>query len=311
MILKSLYFAMWLVLVPLVAGCAPSRQQQTPPVTPTNTTFPPESGSPAAGPTVSFPSRAPDHIVIVVEENHSYSEIADSGQAPYLHSLMKQGANLTNYHGVEHPSQPNYLDLFSGFNQGITSDSCPHTLSSPNLGSELIKAHFTFSGFSEDLPEAGYTGCSNSVLPWRATYARKHSPWVNFTNVPADNNRPMTDFPTDYNQLPTVSFVIPNLNHDMHNGSIQTADSWLKQHLDGYRQWAADHNSLLIVTFDEDDKSESNHIPTVFVGPMVQPGNYDLSLTHFHLLRTILDLYHLPPLGRSAQVGSIHGIWRS
>ncbi|MCL6442863.1 MAG: hypothetical protein K6T83_05295, partial [Alicyclobacillus sp.] len=123
--------------------------------------------------------RAPAHIVIVVEENHAYGEIVGNPKAPYINRLMREGATFTNYHGVEHPSQPNYLDLFSGSNQGVTSDSCPHTFTAPNLASELRAAGGTFAGYAEDLPSLGFTGCSNGRLgtAWGATYARKHSPW--------------------------------------------------------------------------------------------------------------------------------------
>jgi hypothetical protein len=75
----------------------------------------------------------PDHVVIVVEENHSFSSIIGSSAAPYINSLAQQGALFTQSFAVEHPSQPNYLDLFSGANQGVTDDSCPHTFSTENL----------------------------------------------------------------------------------------------------------------------------------------------------------------------------------
>lgn len=255
---------------------------------------------------------APSHIVIVIEENHSYAEISGNKDAPYINSLMRQGANLTNYHGVEHPSQPNYLDLFSGSNQGVTSDSCPHTFDTPNLASSLIAAGKTFTGYAEDLPKPGYTGCANKKFAWMpgVTYARKHSPWVNFTNVPASDNQPWSAFLKDLNHLPTVSFVIPNLNHDMHNGSVSAGDKWLKGNLSSYVSWAMTHNSLLIVTFDEDDKSSSNQVATVLVGPMIRPGNYGGSLNHFNLLRTIEDLYGLPQVGKSAHADAILGIWK-
>ncbi|WP_054969256.1 alkaline phosphatase family protein [Alicyclobacillus ferrooxydans] len=152
---------------------------------------------------------APLHTVVVIEENHSYAEITGNPHAPYINSLMQSGANMTNAHGVEHPSQPNYLDLFSGSNQGITSDACPNTLSEPNLATELTAAHLTFTGYSESLPKVGYTGCSNASFLSRGTYARKHSPWVNFTNITASENVPWSDFPGNFNDLPTVSFVIP------------------------------------------------------------------------------------------------------
>jgi acid phosphatase len=259
-----------------------------------------------------LPVKKIDHVVVVVEENHSYSGIVGNPDAPYINSLIRQGANFTDYHAIEHPSQPNYLDLFSGSNQGVTDDSCPHTFNAPNLASELIKAKLTFGGYSEDLPKVGFTGCSssgNSLWPWSEKYARKHSPWVNFTNIPSDVNLPFTSFPKDYSQLPTVSFVIPNLDHDMHDGSIKDADMWLREKLDPYVQWAKTHNSLLIVTWDEDDQSQNNKIPTFFVGPMVRPGTYNETVNHFNLLRTIEDLYGLPHAGRSESVRPITDVW--
>ena len=257
------------------------------------------------------PEIRPNHIVIVIEENHSYSEIAGNPQAPYINELMHNGANFTNYHGVEHPSEPNYLSLFSGQDQGVTDDSCPHTFTGPNLASELHGAGLTFGGYSEDLPSVGFIGCSNSAMWYfHGTYARKHNPWVNFTNVPVQENMPFTAFPKDFNQLPTVSFVIPNLEHDMHNGSIRNADAWLKQNIGSYREWSKTHDSLLIVTWDEDDNSVGNHVPAILVGPMILSGMYAENVNHFHLLRTIEELYGLAYLGNSSGVVPLQGIWR-
>src|SRR5438093_9035376 len=75
------------------------------------------------------PLPRPDHLVLLIEENRGYSQIIGSTSAPYINSLAQRGALMTNSFAIEHPSQPNYLDLFSGSNQGITSDSCPHTFS--------------------------------------------------------------------------------------------------------------------------------------------------------------------------------------
>lgn len=269
--------------------------------------------APATGGQMVWRGPVPEHVVIVIEENHSYAEIAGNPKAPYLNQLMRNGATLTNYHAVEHPSQPNYLDLFSGSNQGVTDDSCPHTFDAPNLASELRAAGLTFTGYAEDLPNAGFTGCNNGVvgLPIGATYARKHCPWINFSNVPADESQPFSAFPSDFSRLPTVAFVIPNLQHDMHDGTVDEADAWLKQHLDAYVRWAQRHNSLLIITWDEDDESADNRVPAIFVGPMVRPGQYAVAANHFSLLRTLEDMYHLPPLGRSRTVQPITAIWRS
>jgi len=248
-----------------------------------------------------------DHIVIVVEENHSKQNIQGNQSAPYMNSLMNQGANLTNYFAIEHPSQPNYLDLFSGSNQNVTNDSVPKLkFSTANLASELMKKNYSFSGYSEDLPSIGFDGASTGT----SGYARKHNPWVNFTNVPMESNQPLENFPTDFNQLPTVSFVIPNLQHDMHDGTIKEADEWLKEHVDAYVQWAKKHNSLLIVTWDEDDFSQNNQIPTFIVGAPVKNGQFQEKLNHFNLLRTIEDIYGLTHAGNSKMAKPITDIWR-
>src|SRR5262252_7314729 len=248
----------------------------------------------------------PDHIVIVIEENHSFSEIIGSSSAPYINSLAQQGALFTNSFAIEHPSEPNYLDIFSGSNQGITNDNCPvGPFSTANLGSEVIAAGKTFIGFSENLPSAGSTVCTSGA------YARKHNPWVNFSNVPTASNQPFTSFPTDFTTLPTISFVIPNLNDDMHDGTIAQGDTWLKNHIDPYVQFAKTHNSLLIVTWDEDDSSASNHIPTIFFGPMVKQGQFGETIDHFNVLRTLEDLYGLGRAGQSANVSPITDIWQT
>jgi hypothetical protein len=245
----------------------------------------------------------PDHVVIVIEENHSYSEIIGSSAAPYINSLAAQGALFTQSYATTHPSQPNYLHLFSGSNQGVTNDSCPHSFSTANLGRYLLDASLSFAGYSEDLPSVGSPVCTSGA------YARKHAPWVNFTNIPTTTNLPFSYFPSDYTTLPIVSFVIPNLNNDMHDGTIQQGDSWLQQHLGAYVQWAMTHNSLFIMTFDEDDSSQSNRIATIFVGPMVVTGQYSESINHFNLLRTLEDMYGLPYAGVSGNYQPITNVW--
>ena len=240
-----------------------------------------------------------------MEENHAYSEIIGAPQAPYINGLATAGALFTSSHGVEHPSQPNYLDLFSGLNQGVTGDACPYTFTTGDLGSELSSAGFTFTGYSEDLPAAGSLVCTSGA------YARKHSPWINFTSLPTSTNQPFTAYPTDYSQLPTLSFVIPNLNNDMHDGTIAQGDSWLQTHLQGYAQWTQTHNSLLIVDWDEDDFGSTNQIPTIFYGPMVMPGQYGELINHFNVLRTLEDMYGLPALGLSASATPITDVWLS
>jgi len=243
----------------------------------------------------------PDHVVIVIEENKTFERIIGSTAAPYINSLAERGALFTSSFAIRHPSQPNYLALFCGSTHGVGDDSCPHTFATANLGSELFEAGLTFRGYSESMPSPGYKGCETG------NYARKHTPWVNFTNVPADANLPFTSFPTNFNDLPTVSMVVPNLNNDMHDGPISLGDSWLREHLEPYLQWAASNNSLFILTWDEG--GGDNRIVTIFVGPMVRPGEYCERINHYNTLRTLLEMYGLATIDKTATADPITSAW--
>jgi acid phosphatase len=129
--------------------------------------------------------------------------------------------------------------------------------------------------------------------------------------VPRSASQPFARFPTrNFGRLPTVSFVVPNLCHDMHDCSVAAGDAWLRTHIGGYARWAMSHDSLLILTWDEDDGSRSNHIATIFAGQLVVPGTYRQPITHYNVLRTIEQAYRLPRLGRTTTAAPILSIWR-
>jgi Phosphoesterase family len=250
-------------------------------------------------------AQRPDHIVVVIFENKHRSSVMGSAQAPYLNKLAARGASMTRSYGVTHPSQPNYLALFSGSTQGMRSNACPqHFRKADNLGHQLRKSGLSFVGYAESLPKTGFRGCGSG------RYLRKHNPWVNFATLPPSSNRPFRAFPRDYRKLPTVAFVSPNMCHDMHDCSIRTGDRWMKKHFDRYARWAQRHNSLLVVTFDENAGGTAHSIPTIFVGANVRPGVYTERLNHYAMLRTIEDVYGLPRLGRAASASPVTTIWK-
>jgi hypothetical protein len=241
------------------------------------------------------------HIVVVMEENHSYSQIIGSAQAPYINSLARRGALFTNSHAITHPSEPNYVAITSGSTYGLTSDQCPFSTSKANLGSELIAAKLSYADYSQSMPSQAYEGCISGE------YARKHNPAANYTDLPASVNRTFAQFPSSsrFASLPTVSFVDPNLLSDMHDGTVAAGDSWLKKHMSSYLTWAMSHNSLLIVTWDENNGSPGNKIATIFAGAHVKAGRYGERVTHYRVLRTLEKAYGLKALGRSASTTPI------
>lgn len=244
-----------------------------------------------------------DHVVIVIEENHAAAAVQGS---PYLASLAARGMVLSRSFAVAHPSQPNYLALFSGSTQSVKDDR-RHDIIAPNLATALIGAGLSFATYSEGLPFAGFRGDS------AGRYVRKHNPSASFQNVPAAVNLPFSEFPSSrWDSLPTVSFVVPDLDNDMHDGSIERGDGWLRENIDGYAQWAPSHNSLLIVTFDEGPGREDPAtvpIATVLVGARVRRGQSDRPVTHYSLLRMLEELYGLPPMGDERGAPRIDGIW--
>ncbi len=244
-------------------------------------------------------------MVIVVEENRSQNNIIGNKSAPFINALAAGGANMVQSFAETHPSEPNYLALFAGSTFGVTKDSCPvDGGAAPNLASELLAAGYTFAGFAEGLPAAGSTVCS------AGKYARKHVPWANFTNVPPANSLPFSSFPMgNYASLPTVSFVIPDNDNNMHDGSVAQGDAWLNRELSGYANWAVANNSLLILTWDEDDGSPRNQIPTIIYGGHVQPGTYNEQISHYNVLSTCEQMYGLPKTGYAANAPVITDIW--
>ncbi|MGI5240059.1 alkaline phosphatase family protein [Dactylosporangium sp. CA-139066] len=272
----------------LAAGC--SAKPAPPATVPSTAAAPPATAAP---PTATASASGPGHVVVVVFENKAYQQVAS---APYFGSLMARSAVFTDAHGITHPSQPNYLALFSGSTQGVTDDHCPvRAGDAPNLGQQLRAAGLTFTGYSEDLPAAGYRGCSTG------RYAAKHNPWADFTSVPDEANQPYTAWPAaDFARLPTVAFVVPNMCNDMHDCDVATGDRWAREHLDAYARWAETHDSWLVVTFDEDDGRAGNRILTLVTGAGITPGPRNGTVNHYSVLRTIEDRYGLAPLGRAA-----------
>lgn len=314
---------------------------------------------------VAWPGGLPiyQHVVIVIEENKDYDQVIGKEYAPFINqTLCKEGAVLTQMFGEEHHSQGNYFWLFSGSNHGVGfRDGVPDVMikNAPNLAAALLHKGLSFKGYSEDLPEIGsqVLVASPAGTPGARAYARKHVPWISFDNVPNGNsvktssNLRFKDFPTDeagFASLPSVAIVIPNLKNDMHDSdkglqgeaaikqSVGQGDAWLKEKLGGYYQWAKAHNSLLIVTFDENDdqsgeigltdpfaqavsnstkdiriqKDRQNRICTVFAGAWVKHGKYQegKGITHVNILRTLEAMYRLPKAGAQQPKAARGGI---
>jgi Phosphoesterase family/Bacterial Ig-like domain len=237
------------------------------------------------------------HIVVVFEENHSYDEIAGNPQAPYINSLMASGANLINFHAITHPSQPNYFALYAGSTFGTTDDN-PHSEPDPTIDTVLKGAGLTFTGYVDQTQNGSDFN---------------HDPWVSFpegTSVQTDITTSfLALFPGgDYSSLPSVAYVVPNDDANMHSGTIAQGDQWLQNNLSAYAQWAVDNDSLLVVVWDESDSSSNNptnQVAAILYGAHVVPGNYNTSYNDYNLLSTILGSFGLTAPNNAATAAPI------
>jgi phospholipase C len=242
---------------------------------------------PASQPTFS-------HVVLVVEENHSYPSVIGNSSMPYFNSLASKYGLATQYFANAHPSIPNYLMLTTGMMETL-NDNFSGTISDDNVVRELVKAGKTWKAYEEALPSTGYTGDDTGL------YLRHHDPFVYLSDVQnssaqAANIVPFTQFATDLanNALPQYSFIVPNVNDDAHNGTLEQADSWLQANIAPLISNSAFQSSgLLIVTFDEGDQTDLQYgggqVATVIVSSAGKTGYQSKTVyQHQSVLRLVL-----------------------
>lgn len=247
----------------------------------------PQNPVPAGQPTFS-------HVILVMEENHSYSDVIGASSMPYFNSLATQYGLATQYFANTHPSIPNYLMLTTGQIE-TSDDGFTGVISDDNVVRELVKAGKTWKAYAESLPSPGYLG--GDVSP----YVRDHNPFTYLSDVQnsssqAANIVPFTQFATDLanDALPQYSFIVPNLNDDAHDGTLAEADAWLQTNIAPLIASSAFQSSgLLIITFDEGDAADVNHgggqVATLIISSAGKKGFQSTTLyQHQSTLRLIL-----------------------
>ena len=242
-------------------------------------------------------------------ENHSYSEIIGASGAPYINSLARVCGLATSYAAVTHPSLPNYIAATSGDTWGIADDNPP---SSHPLAVNSIFQQAGGGSYQESMP-------ANCALSNSGTYAVKHNPEAYYTNIRTActlDNRPMGTTSAgafasalSLGRLPSFSFVTPNLCNDTHDCSVQTGDAWLQSwvpKITASPSYQAG-NTVLFITWDEDDGSSSNRIPAIVVSPYTTPGTQSgTTFTHYSLLRTTEQLLGITTfLGKAGSATSM------
>jgi phosphatidylinositol-3-phosphatase len=246
-------------------------------------------GSGSNGGAPSIPQFA--HVFLLLEENHSFSDVIGNASMPYLNALASANGLATQYYADAHPSLPNYFMLTVGAGTAITGsegDAYSGVVTQDNVVRAVTAAGKTWRVYAESLPSVGYLEGDTGA------YVRRHDPFVYLSDVQnsssqASNVVPFTQFATDVssNSLPDYAFIVPNVNDDAHNcpagmtsctenQMLATADQWLSISISPLLASTGFQNSLLIIVFDESEDSDTEHggghVPAVLVSPLAKAG---------------------------------------
>ncbi len=263
--------------------------------------------------TVQLMTPQSKHVVMVMEENQSYSTVVGNTTVwPNLNNLIIHGALATNYYANSHPSIGNYFMLSTG--QLLTTDDSSTTVwTVDNIARRMLSSGVTFRIYAEGITQ-GYVGGDTGL------YLIRHNPFAMLSDV-ANNPQvasetiwPFTQFAADLSAgtLPEFSFIVPNIDDDAHNGTPQQADTWLQTNvvtpLSGSSAFASAGDGILMVDFDEAADSDTTNgggrVAAIFWGPNVKSGYTQTSSTvyqHQSMLLTVMQALQLPnPPGAAA-----------
>lgn len=300
-------------------GTATATLAPTPSPTRRSTTAPTGTPHPVASPTpnVSAAGGVPafSHIYVIVMENREYGSIVGDSSAPYINSLIHQYGLAANLNAVTHPSEPNYIALFSGSTQGVTDDGV-HDISATNLADQLDAHGRSWRVFAQNVPSGCYTGYSASGGPdGSGTYTRKHEPAISFTDISGSPSRcaRILDFSQFNPAAADFELIVPNMCNDMHDCSTATGDAFLRSFVPRITSSPAFANSLLVITWDEgtSDIGGGGHIATVVVSPLVKAGTVSpVAHSLYSILRTVEDAWGLGCLNHACSANDLREFFR-
>jgi acid phosphatase len=271
--------------------------------------FPLSCGSSAAArPPIAPEELAPTlvtKVLVVVEENHSLGQMREGMPATF--ELAQTYGYATRYRAITHPSLPNYLAIVSGRTFGVRDDGDPadHRLRGSTVFGQALDAGLSARLYAQGMP----VPCGRRDS---GRYVVRHNPWAYFTDERTQcrvDDVSFHSFKRDAlaGTLPDVGMVIPDLDHDAHDGSLAQADVWFSTLMDRVfagPDWQAGR-LVVILTADEDDRAHGNRVLTVVLHPSQQHHVVDESLTHYSLTRLFADVTGLPYLGRASEAPSM------
>jgi phosphatidylinositol-3-phosphatase len=249
-----------------------------------------------------------DHVAVIVMENEEYGDIISSSSAPYINRLATTYALARQMYAIRHPSLPNYLALTGGSTFGIDSDCTDCSVPGSGIAGQLMSNGLTWKGYMEDLPHACFTGAG------AGDYAKKHDPFVYYRAIVRNpracrNVVPLGQLARDERagHLPTLSWITPNLCHDMHDCAPSVGDRFLRTLVPPLLR-ALGPRGLLVLTFDEGSSDDGccrlasgGHIVTILAGGLARHGaRLTTPVDHYSTLQVIEDLTGVARVGGAA-----------
>ncbi len=248
------------------------------------------------------------HIAVIVMENEEYGDIVGSASTPYINRLADTYALARQMYAIRHPSLPNYLALTGGSTFGIDSDCTDCSVPGSGVAGQLMAKGLTWKGYMEDLPHPCFTGAG------AGDYAKKHDPFVYYRGIVQSphacrNVVPLGQLASDEHagRLPTLSWITPNLCHDMHDCDPSVGDRFLRTAVPPLLR-ALGPRGLLVLTFDEGSSdngccrlASGGHIVTILAGGLARHGaRLATPVDHYSTLQAIEDLTGVPRIGGAA-----------
>ncbi|KAJ3191491.1 hypothetical protein HK101_007673 [Irineochytrium annulatum] len=249
-------------------------------------------------------------VMYIIFENENQADVMSDSY--FGTTLPSKGYLLTNMLAEAHPSQPNYIAMVSGSTHGVTGDS------NVNLNYQSIADLLEAKGLTWKSYQENYSGTCNTAatIGGSGAYARKHNPFISFTNIQSNSTRcarivPATQLATDASSaagLPNYIYYTPNLKNDGHDTDIPTASAWLKAFLEPKLVDPAYADVLFFITFDESASYlGANHIYTVLLGKGIKgKGMTDgAQYNHYSMMATIEYNFALGNLGNSDKTATL------
>jgi len=280
----------------LTAGCSGTTQGSTPA---------PNGDDASAAAPVAVPAAEVTKLLVVIEENHSLTQMQVG--MPYAFGLAKRYGYAIQYHAITHPSLPNYLAIAGGSTFGVRDDAEPgaHRLTGHSVFGQALAHHRTATVYAQSMPSPCATVSSGP-------YAVKHNAWAYFVDERRQcraHDMGMERFADDVSagRLPTVGMVVPDLQHDAHDGTLQQADAWFRSLMGlvfAGPDWRSGHLAV-VLTADEDDDNQGNQVLTVVIHPSQHHHVVFRRLSHYSLTRLYDEVGHLPLLNHARTAPSM------